>query len=83
MKIKSVNEVGLEEIRQFLVANHKLGDAFDRQMLCAWALDAEFQLGEGNPPSIEIKSWDSVHGYTQEFTISDAGIDTEEVGEEE
>jgi hypothetical protein len=44
-------------------------------MLNAWASDAEFQMGEGNPPSIEIKAWDSMNGCTQEYTISEAGID--------
>lgn len=72
----TVNEHGLQEIKEFLADNHKKGgDHFDRDMLIAWAADAEFQLAEGNPPMIEIKSWDSVHGRTQEYTISDAGID--------
>ncbi|MFT3819838.1 MAG: hypothetical protein QM750_19870 [Rubrivivax sp.] len=72
----SVNEHGLNEIRQFLAENQKLGgDHFTRDMLLAWAADAEFQLSEGNPATIEIKSWDSVHGYAQEFRISDAGLD--------
>jgi hypothetical protein len=77
MKMKIVNERGIEEIRQFLSENHKKGgDHFTRSMLKAWAADAEFQLDEGNPPIIELKSWDSVHGRTQTYTISDEGIDT-------
>lgn len=77
----TVNEQGLNEIKEFLAANHKNGEHFTRDMLQAWAADAEFQLSEGNPATIEIKSWDSIHGYTQEYTISDAGLDahTEEV----
>ena len=76
----SINEQGLNEIKEFLAENHKKGgDQFDRDMLLAWAADAEFQLSEGNPASIEIKSFDSIHGRTQEFTISYAGLDAETV----
>ena len=74
----TVNEQGLNEIKEFLAANHKKGgDHFTRDMLQAWAADAEFQLSEGNSATIEIKSWDSIHGYTQEYRISDAGLDAE------
>ena len=74
----AINEQGLKEIKEFLADNHKKGsDHFDRDMLLAWAADAEFQLAEGNSATIEIKSWDSTRGCTQEFTISHAGIDTE------
>lgn len=80
----TVNEQGLNEIKEFLADNHKKGgDHFDRAMLFAWAADAEFQLAEGNPATIEIKSWESIHGRTQEFTISDAGLGAETVEIEE
>lgn len=76
----SVNEQGLNEIKEFLADNHKKGgDHFTRDMLRAWAADAEFQLSEGNPAIIELASWDSIHGRTQTFTISDAGLDAEEI----
>lgn len=52
---------------------------FTQDMLLAWAAEAEFQLAEGNPASIEIKSWDSVHGYVQQYEISDAGLDAQVV----
>lgn len=74
----TVNEHGLNEIKEFLAANHKAGcDHFDRSMLEAWAEAAEFQLHQGNPAIIEIKSWDSIHGRTQDYTISDAGLDAQ------
>jgi hypothetical protein len=80
----TVNEQGLSEIKEFLADNHKKGgDHFGHDMLLAWAADAEFQLAEGNPATIEIKSWDSIHGRTQEFTISDSGLDAETVEIEE
>ena len=82
MKVKqyTVNEAGMQEIRQFLADKHKLGGGhFDESMIRDWAADAEFQLGEGNPASIEIRAWDSISGHTEEYTISDAGLDVEMV----
>lgn len=76
----TVNEQGLKEIKEFLTKNHKKGgDHFTRDMLLAWAADAEFQLSEGNPAAIEIKSSDSIHGHTQEYRISNAGLDAKVV----
>lgn len=72
----TVNEQGLAEIKTFLAAYHKLGgDHFTPTMLRAWAEKAEFQLGEGNPPLIEINSWDSVTWHVEQYCISDAGLD--------
>ena len=76
----TVNEQGLNEIKEFLADNHRLGgEHFDREMLLAWAADAERHLDENGRATIEIKSWDSVHGYTQEYRISDAGLDAQVV----
>lgn len=80
----TVNDNGLDQIHQFLAEHHKKGgDHFDRDMLRAWAADAEFQLAEGNPASIELRSWDAVSGHTETFTISEEGMDFEEVEIEE
>lgn len=76
----SVNATGLEEIRQFLAANHRLGgDHFTPEMLSAWASDAEFSLSEGNEAIIEIIAPDCIHGRTTTYTISPAGLDSTEV----
>ena len=84
MTTYTVNDQGLEEIKEFLIKNHKEGnDYFSREMLLAWAAEAEFQLAEGNPPSIELHPWESVNGCTLEFTISNAGLDAEIVEIEE
>lgn len=86
MKIKqyTVNSKGLKEIHRFLAENHKKGgDHFDEEMLRAWARSAEFQLSEGNSASIEIRSSDSVSGHTENMTISDEGLDCEEIEIEE
>jgi hypothetical protein len=70
-----VNDAGLAEIHAFLAEHHKLGGGhFTPDMLRAWAKDAEFQLAEGNGASIEIRSWDSVSGHTETFTVPDAGV---------
>ena len=76
--VKTINAAGIKEIHEFLAENHKLGgEHFDISMLRAWAQSAESSLSEGNDASIEIKARDSVHGRTQTFTVSDAGITTE------
>ena len=73
----SVNASGLEEISAFLAERHVKGaDHFTSAMLRAWAADVEFQLAEGNGPTIEIKSWDAVSGRTETYTISPDGIDS-------
>lgn len=76
--MKIINKTGLFEIAEFLIAHHKSGQAIADKVtrLSAWADQAEFQLSEGNPATIEIKSWDSLSGHTETFTVSDAGIDT-------
>ncbi|HZS79841.1 MAG TPA: hypothetical protein VFA14_00180 [Herbaspirillum sp.] len=83
MKITNytINTNGLAQIAEFLRANHKKGEmiAEDQSMLYAWAADAEFQLDQGNPAMIEIKVWDSIHGRTQTFNISNDGVDSEEI----
>lgn len=77
----TVNANGIAQIAEFLRKNHKKGEMIgdNADMLNAWAQDAEFQLGEGNPASIEIRSFDSVHGFTQNFDISDEGLDAEQI----
>ena len=78
--LRTVNSIGLREIHTFLASNHKLGgDHFDASMLRAWSRQAEFSLSEGNDAGIGIMSFDSVSGCTQTFTISDAGLDVEEI----
>ena len=73
---RTINTTGLREIADFLAANHRLGgEHFTSDMLNAWAADAEFQMSEGNSPTIEIKSWDAVSGHAEIFTVSGAGID--------
>ena len=82
--IKTINASGLKQITEFLASNHnKGGDHFTDDMLKAWAADAEFQLSEDNPASIEIRAADCVHGRTVEYTISPDGLDATVVGSDE
>lgn len=74
----TVNENGLQQIREFLAENHNLGgDHFDNDMIHAWARDAEFQLGEGNGATIEIGAANSVSGNPICYTITEGGLDAE------
>ena len=83
VSIQTINSTGIQEIHAFLSECHKLGcDHFTPAMLRAWAEDAEFQMSEGNSPTIEIKSWDAVSGRTEIFTVSEAGIDAVEVDDQ-
>jgi len=70
-----INAEGLRQIRVFLSQCHRLGgDHFTPDMLRAWAAEAEFQLAEGNSPTIEIASWDSLSGRAEVFTLEPGGV---------
>lgn len=80
MHYYTINQTGIDEIKCFLSAAHK-PHFFDQSMMNAWASAAEFQLGEGNPASIEISQHYSKSGRTETFTVSAAGIDAHEIDE--
>ena len=82
MEIKTINQAGLEEIRQFLATYHNQGRDFTEAMLVAWCEEAEDSLGNGNPAMIEIKAHDSVKGRPVVLTISDEGVDTQWIDDE-
>jgi len=74
----AINAAGLAEIAAFLGRCHRLGrEHFTPAMLRAWAADAEFQLSEGNAPTIELRSWDALSGHAETFTVSAAGLSWE------
>ena len=77
--IKTVNEKGLQEIREFLINNHIKAHNLDDHMLRIWGNFVNLNLSEDNNASIEIKSERSIHGRTQTYTISEAGLDCKEV----
>ena len=77
--MKTVNEYGRMEIKEFLQNNHKY--FINREISCndtmlyAWTEDAEFQMQEGNTPTIEIPGYQSTKGYTVTFTVSEKGVE--------
>ena len=77
--MKTVNEHGRVEIKEFLQNNHKY--FINREISCndamihAWASDAEFQMQSGNSPTIEIPGYQSTKGYAVTFTISEKGVE--------
>ena len=77
--MKTVNEHGRVEIKEFLQNNHKY--FINREISCndamihAWASDAEFQMHSGNGPTIEIPGYQSTKGYAVTFTISEKGVE--------
>ena len=77
LPVLAVNATGLAEIKSFLVANHvKQGHDWSLGQLSAWAHMAERQMDIGNPPVIELRSWESLTGRPEQYQISDAGITT-------
>lgn len=72
----TINETGREEIRGFLQQYHIDSSInWDDDLLKSWAKEAEFQLREGKPPTIELFWFYSVTDATISLTISDAGVD--------
>lgn len=79
---RTVNQAGRVEIKEFLLANHKANrhDCWpDVHELDAWVAEANFSQSEGNPPTIEIPAYNSHTGAAVTYTVSDAGLDSEEI----
>jgi hypothetical protein len=72
--VPTVNETGLMLIYEWLAERMINGDLLDPYNIGAWARDAEFQMGEGNPPCIELRASQSVSGHTETFTVPSNGI---------
>lgn len=77
MKTYTVNEAGLKQIHNHLVARHKLGgdDHFNRDHLLAWAEDVERNMNDAGQPAFEIRAHDSVSGHTELCSITEDGFD--------
>lgn len=70
-----INKRGKDCIKVFLNERMDGGDRLGESNIDAWATDAEFQMGEGNPPTIELPASISVSGHTECYTVPDDGID--------
>lgn len=77
--MKTINAHGRMEIKEFLQGNHRYfinrEISYNDPMIYSWAEDAELQMMEGNTPTIEIPGYQTIKGYTINFTVSDKGID--------
>lgn len=62
-----INDVGIAVIAAELGQRHKkfADNAPTREMLLAWAADAEGSLEAGNSGEFEIRAWDAVSGHTE------------------
>lgn len=76
--VHTVTDEGIEGIHDWLGHASKLGrDHFDDAMLAAWAAEAERSLGDCGQASIELRSWDTVSGHTETYTVPDEHIRTD------
>jgi len=76
MTTYTINKIGLSLISKFLHERHVLGfQGFSDGMVLAWGAEAEERLNEGQPPVIELKSWQSVVRNTESFEVPDEGFD--------
>lgn len=78
MKITTytINTAGLAQIHAHLASSHKLGgDHFTKDMLLAWAEDAERNMNDDGRGEFEIRAWDSVSGHTELCRITEEGFD--------
>ena len=69
------NKTGIEQIKQFLIKNHRLFQDKEPNKAClaAWATEAEQHANDENGCYIEISNFESVYGRTQIFEIPDDG----------
>lgn len=72
--MKTINANGLAQIKVWLQSQSK-GDGWSDENTAAWAEDAEQAMANGNPPIIELKSWQTISGATETFTVSPDGVD--------
>ena len=78
--MKVVNIHGCHWIADQLTRILKAGtDKPSLKQAMAYAEEAEYQMSIGNPPCIEIRSWYTSSGHTEEFEIPEEYIEVEEV----
>lgn len=83
MQVARINENGMNQIADALGSYHKLGRAhFTRNMLEAWATEAENNFNDGKGCQFEIRATDSALGRAVEVAITADGYDVETVTDE-
>lgn len=88
--IKTVNDKGIEQIRQWLGQHHKRAvtsgkgaNYFSDSQLYSWATHVEYRMDAGDQPTLGLAHYQSLAGKNEEFTLTDDGINTLEVDEDE
>jgi len=80
MIVKVINDNGLEQIKAFLIKHHASGGTdLERHILESWGYDAEYEMSNGRPPCIHLRSWEAIDGCARDFLITNEGIDTREI----
>ena len=74
--MKTVNELGIKEIRGYLSDLHKQ-ETFTAAQVSAWASEVEDSLNAGNGAEFEIKAHESKSGHVELCRIDDEGYDIE------
>ena len=81
IEVKTINDIGFEMIRKWVIETSKEDDsgpyqpASDRAIEY-WCRDAEESLAAGNPALIEMSATSTRSGRTETFIVPDSGIST-------
>jgi len=91
MKTHIINDIGMKQIAEQLRSKCK-PSVFDgwldadliesrrsQEILSEWAAELEDVLNSGNGDEVEISQHDTASGHTEHLSVSDAGINSEEV----
>jgi len=70
---KRVSEKGWRLIQEWIKATHNADHPFsyDSRACEAWCNEAEEQMAQGNPPTVEMPSNATASGHTETFTVPD------------
>ena len=81
MEIKTINDIGFECIRTWVIETRGEDDAgpyylADDRAIEYWCRDAEESLAAGNAALIEMSATSTRSGRTETFIVPDSGIST-------
>lgn len=83
MQARYLNENGEAQVRDFILAHRKNIDYLMHSERLAYSNDVDFQLAEGNPPTVEIPALYSRSGVPVTYTVTAEGVDTLDITEDE
>jgi len=91
MKKHTINEIGMQQIVEQLRSRCKpsvfdgwldddlISSRRSQEMLSAWATALEDVLDSGNGDELEISQHHAISGHVEHLSVTDEGIDVEEV----